>query len=195
MNHKEALTILGLYPEASPQEIKARFRELSVKYHPDHNPDQTEEDVEAWSEIEKAYAFLTKKKPEEVYDVVVMSILVQKITEHPERYHDLPEGIVDGYYTAESAKEEAEDTLDDLKHNLAHLESIDQPEFLEMLIDGTKTEIARQERIIKAATKSLETLTRLKKLFPVEERPTSPFSSHPALNGYTSRQFIDPNAP
>jgi hypothetical protein len=32
-------TTLGLQPEASPAEVKARYRELAKQFHPDHNKD------------------------------------------------------------------------------------------------------------------------------------------------------------
>jgi len=61
--------ILGVSPNASEQQIKAAFRRLAKKYHPDVNPgDKAAE--EKFKEINEAYSVLSDKKKREQYDAV-----------------------------------------------------------------------------------------------------------------------------
>lgn len=50
-------SILGVSPQASDEEVKAAYRNLSKKYHPDHNADSVMEDIanEKMAEINAAY--------------------------------------------------------------------------------------------------------------------------------------------
>ena len=48
---------LGLPPSSSSSEIKARYRNLAMKYHPDKGGD-----AEKFKEIDEAYKFLINKK-------------------------------------------------------------------------------------------------------------------------------------
>ena len=60
--------ILGLQDEreeASDQEIKRRFRKLSKKYHPDHNPDARE----TYVKVQRAYEVLSTRKKRKIYDM------------------------------------------------------------------------------------------------------------------------------
>jgi DnaJ-class molecular chaperone len=55
--------ILGLRPGATEKEIKAAYKKLAKKYHPDVNRDKTAEDK--FKEVNEAYSMLTNpKKPE-----------------------------------------------------------------------------------------------------------------------------------
>ena len=50
--------VLGLTEEASPQEIKAAFKRLAVKYHPDKHPNRPEME-EKFKEINQAHQVLS----------------------------------------------------------------------------------------------------------------------------------------
>jgi len=49
-----AFSVLGLKEGATKKEIKSRYRELSKRYHPDHNP----EGVHIFKDVTKAYEVL-----------------------------------------------------------------------------------------------------------------------------------------
>lgn len=53
--------ILGLDSLASMEEIKAAYRALAMKYHPDRNPGNQEAE-EKFKEIQKAYDVLEERK-------------------------------------------------------------------------------------------------------------------------------------
>ena len=57
--------ILGLTNEASSSQIKNQYRKLAKQYHPDRNPDSSEEKM---AEINKAYEVLSDKKLKAEYD-------------------------------------------------------------------------------------------------------------------------------
>jgi DnaJ-domain-containing protein 1 len=57
LQRQQALSILGLPPNATPQQIKRRYRVLAKKYHPDRGGDQQQ-----MQRIIAAYEFLTKEQ-------------------------------------------------------------------------------------------------------------------------------------
>lgn len=62
MNRSSALSLLGLSPEAKPEDIKKAYRKKALQYHPDKNPgDKKSEDK--FKEINAAYEFLCGKTP------------------------------------------------------------------------------------------------------------------------------------
>lgn len=58
----DPIDILELEPTATADEIKASYRKLSLKWHPDKNPDNREEAEEKFIMISKAYKTLTDSK-------------------------------------------------------------------------------------------------------------------------------------
>jgi curved DNA-binding protein CbpA len=57
LQRQQALSILGLPPNATPQQIKRRYRVLAKRYHPDRGGDQQQ-----MQRIIAAYEFLTKEQ-------------------------------------------------------------------------------------------------------------------------------------
>ena len=64
---KDLYKILGLNKDATQEEIKKAYRKLSLKYHPDHNPDDKEAE-EKFKEINLANATLSDPKKRAAYD-------------------------------------------------------------------------------------------------------------------------------
>ena len=61
---KNYYEILGVSKESSPDEIKKAYRKLSLKYHPDKNPDGEER----FKEISEAYTILSNPEKKSLYD-------------------------------------------------------------------------------------------------------------------------------
>jgi molecular chaperone DnaJ len=66
MASKDYYRILGVWPAASPEEIKRSYRRLAVKYHPDKNPDDILAEA-TFKEIAEAYDILSDAKKREEY--------------------------------------------------------------------------------------------------------------------------------
>ncbi|HDY72070.1 MAG TPA: molecular chaperone DnaJ [Nitrospirae bacterium] len=64
---KDYYRVLGIERSASEDEIKSAFRKLALKYHPDHNPDNSESE-EKFKEINEAYACLSDPQKRATYD-------------------------------------------------------------------------------------------------------------------------------
>ena len=59
---EEHYKILELQPSASNDEIKKAYKKMAVKYHPDKNPDNTEEAEINFKKVAEAYEVLTNKE-------------------------------------------------------------------------------------------------------------------------------------
>jgi len=57
--------IIGVENDASPEEIKKKFRELAKKTHPDKTKEDSEKEM---AELNKAYEILSDKESREKYD-------------------------------------------------------------------------------------------------------------------------------
>ena len=64
---KDYYEILGVKRNATAEEIKRRFRELAIKYHPDRNPDNPQAE-EKFKLINEAYSVLSDPKKRAQYD-------------------------------------------------------------------------------------------------------------------------------
>lgn len=58
VERQQALAVLGLPPNATPQQIKRRYRSLAKRYHPDRGGNQRE-----MQRIIAAYQLLMKDQP------------------------------------------------------------------------------------------------------------------------------------
>ena len=61
---KNYYEILGVSKEATAEEIKKSYRKLSLKYHPDKNPDGEDK----FKEISEAYSILSDNEKRNKYD-------------------------------------------------------------------------------------------------------------------------------
>lgn len=66
---------LGLKPDATEKDIKKAYRKMSMKHHPDRNPDNKEEATKKFQEISEAYATLSDPDKKKMYDQVGMDYL------------------------------------------------------------------------------------------------------------------------
>lgn len=68
MADKDLYAILGVARSASQEEIKKSYRKLSMKWHPDRNPDNKTEAENRFKEISKAYEILSDEQKKATYD-------------------------------------------------------------------------------------------------------------------------------
>ncbi|MFH1014139.1 MAG: molecular chaperone DnaJ [Thermoplasmatota archaeon] len=66
MTKRDYYEILGINKAAEKKEIKASYRKLALKYHPDKNPSKDAE--EKFKEISEAYAVLSDDEKRQMYD-------------------------------------------------------------------------------------------------------------------------------
>jgi molecular chaperone DnaJ len=66
MSTKDYYQLLGIKPNASPEEIKRSYRRLALKYHPDKNPDDPLSEA-VFKDIAEAYEILSDAKKREDY--------------------------------------------------------------------------------------------------------------------------------
>lgn len=59
--------VLGVSPEATPDEIKTAYRELAKQYHPDRNPGNSEAEAKM-KEVNEAYSTLSDPQKRQEYD-------------------------------------------------------------------------------------------------------------------------------
>ena len=69
--------VLGLNRDASSDDIKRNYRKLSLKYHPDRNPDQKDECERIFKRIGEAYNVLSDDSKRRIYNQVGKSGLQQ----------------------------------------------------------------------------------------------------------------------
>ena len=60
--------VLGVNRSADEKEIKKAYRKLSLKYHPDKNPDNKETAEEIFKKLAFAYGILSDAKKRSDYD-------------------------------------------------------------------------------------------------------------------------------
>lgn len=61
-------SVLELNKNASPEEIKKKYREKAFKYHPDRNPNNKDECEKKFKEISEAYSVLNDPEKRKQYD-------------------------------------------------------------------------------------------------------------------------------
>lgn len=66
MNNKDFYKVLGLDKNASQDDIKKAYRNLSKKYHPDIN--KSEEAIQKYKDVQEAYETLSNKEKRKNYD-------------------------------------------------------------------------------------------------------------------------------
>jgi len=65
---KDYYQILGVSRDASGEDIRKAFRQLALRYHPDHNPCNPKEAEEKFKEINEAYEVLNDDLKRRQYD-------------------------------------------------------------------------------------------------------------------------------
>ena len=61
--------ILGVDKNSSSEDIKKAYRKLSLKYHPDKNPDNIEESQKKFQELTEAFEILSDENKRRIYNI------------------------------------------------------------------------------------------------------------------------------
>ena len=67
-NENDYYKILGVKKDTIDREIKKAYRKLSLKWHPDKNPNNREEAEEKFKKINEAFSVLSDKNKRRQYD-------------------------------------------------------------------------------------------------------------------------------
>lgn len=96
---KDLYAALGISPDADDAEIKKVYRKMSIKYHPDKNPD--EESRQKFNEIRDAYEVLNDPDKKILYDTGGMEAVKKgekgEIQKTDDVNSELPVSLVDLY--------------------------------------------------------------------------------------------------
>ena len=68
LDSEDFYEVLGVDKGCDENQIKKAYRKLSLKYHPDKNPDNPKAAEEAFKKITFAYGILSDKKKRSDYD-------------------------------------------------------------------------------------------------------------------------------
>ena len=68
MAKRDYYEVLGVYKNASSEEIKKAYRRIAIKYHPDKNPNNKKEAEEKFKEAAEAYSVLSNPERRQRYD-------------------------------------------------------------------------------------------------------------------------------
>ncbi|MCY3815376.1 MAG: molecular chaperone DnaJ [Gammaproteobacteria bacterium] len=68
MAERDYYEVLGVDRNASEADVKKAFRRLAMRYHPDRNPDQSEEAANRFKEAKRAYEILSDGQKRAAYD-------------------------------------------------------------------------------------------------------------------------------
>ena len=63
MTRDQAFSVLGLKPDATPAQIRARWRKLAMQYHPDKNPGNKTAEAK-FKQINIAHQITTTPQPQ-----------------------------------------------------------------------------------------------------------------------------------
>ncbi|CAN0453305.1 unnamed protein product, partial [Ectocarpus sp. 12 AP-2014] len=65
---RDLYAVLELEPGAAASDVKAAYRKLAKKWHPDKNPDDTQTAQSKFAEIAEAYEVLSDDSSRQLYD-------------------------------------------------------------------------------------------------------------------------------
>jgi len=114
MTARNPYEVLGVKPEASEEEIRAAYRKLAKKNHPDLNPGNKEAEAR-FKEIAAAYDIVSDKEKRARFDRGEIDASGAERPEHAyERYRGFAEGAPGERYEFHSAEGMAPEDMDDL---------------------------------------------------------------------------------
>ncbi|MBW2038181.1 MAG: J domain-containing protein [Deltaproteobacteria bacterium] len=71
MTLKDYYQILGVSKDSTSDDIRKAFRQLALRYHPDHNPENSKDAEEKFKEINEAYEVLGDDQKKREYDHLI----------------------------------------------------------------------------------------------------------------------------
>lgn len=97
--------IFGVSPDANQEEIKAAYRRLALKYHPDRNQDKESSD-EKMKEINFIYSILSNPEKRKWYDSTISYYSTSEERERRSAYNPMFIAIVSQFQTAKEERQQ-----------------------------------------------------------------------------------------
>lgn len=128
--------LLGVKPNATPDELKKAYRKLALKYHPDKNPDK--DSAEKFKNISQAYEVLCDEKKRRIYDEGGEQAL--KEGGGGEGHYSSPMDIFEMFFGGGGGRRRKENKGKDVVHQLSVS--------LEEIYKGSTRKLALQKNVI-----------------------------------------------
>ena len=166
---KDLYKVLGLLHEAEPEVIKASYKALAQKYHPDKHPDKKLLFTQIMTDLNEAHAVLCNAKRRKDYDAAWKKFVDKQAAEPPAAAASTPHASTSSTPppSASSAKKPAKHASL-LKH--LHSNKVDEFQLVQMYRDLFGVELKIQtgwtnhySHVVDGKTKSYS-FTELKKL-------------------------------
>ncbi|KAL7676612.1 hypothetical protein ACOME3_002860 [Neoechinorhynchus agilis] len=129
--------LLGVSPNATPEELKKAYRRLALKYHPDKNPDEPEK----FKLISQAYEVLSDPKKRKIYDRGGEQALKEGAGGFdPDHMFSSPMDLFERIFGMGGRRRERENKVKDVVHPLSVS--------LEEMYNGAVRKLALQKNVI-----------------------------------------------
>lgn len=117
--------VLGVSPHVNADTIKASYRRLAMKYHPDHNPNmrpKIREQAQSYlRQINEAYHFLGDAQRRKTYDLIIQNHAKTLPINPIKKTKNVPSSIYKAHYKMAQKAKHATNQTPATKNVVAHI--------------------------------------------------------------------------